>query len=165
LIDPIQFLQQAVNFLILMLILRHFLYQPVRKFLDDRRQSIENDIAEAEKSREEAEEMRAELEQRLAEGRQEAREYLDNAVRRSEQVHEDLLNEAKQEAEQLKARAQEEIRRQQEQAWAELKDQVVNLSFQIASRVVQDSLDETRHKQLVQEVVEDLDEETLGESL
>ncbi len=164
-IDPIQFLQQAVNFLILMLILRHFLYQPVRKFLDDRRQSIENDIAEAEKSREEAEEMRAELEQRLAEGRQEAREYLDNAVRRSEQVHEDLLNEAKQEAEQLKARAQEEIRRQQEQAWAELKDQVVNLSFQIASRVVQDSLDETRHKQLVQEVVEDLDEETLGESL
>lgn len=164
-IDPIVVFQQAVNFIVLMVLLHRLLYKPVRKFLDDRTAAIAADIDEAEKNRREAEKMRSELEERLAEGRREAKEYLDNAVRRSEQVHETLLAEAKKEAEQLKQRAQEDIRLEQQRAWAELKDEVVNLSFQIASKVVQDSLDEKSHERLIQDAVAGLDEKTLGERL
>ncbi len=164
-IDPGQFLQQTVNFLILLFLLKRFLYQPIRKFLDERTAAIEDTIAQAEADQSEAEKLRSELEERLAEGRHEAKEYLDNAMRRSEKMHEELLAEAKREAEQLKQRAQADIRREQEQAWAELKDQVVQLSFQIASKVVKNSLDEKRHQELVNDVVADLDESTLGERL
>ena len=159
------FLQQTVNFLILLFLLKRFLYQPVRKFLDERTAAIEASIQKAETDKHEAERLRVELEKRLAEGRQEAKEYLDNAIRRSEQTHEELLSAARAEAEQLKKRAQEEVRLEQEQAWAELKDQVVQISFQIASKVVKDSMDEGRHEALVQDVIRELDEKVLGERL
>ncbi len=164
-IDPIQFLQQTVNFLILLLLLKRFLYEPIRKFMDERTAAIEDNIAQAEADKAEAAELRSELEERLSQGRQEAKEYLDNAMRRSEKMHEELLTDAKSEAEHIKQRAQEDIRREQEQAWAELKDQVVQLSFQIASKVVKDSLDEERHEKLVKDVVRDLDESRLGDRL
>lgn len=162
LIDPILLLQQTVNFLLLLLLLNHLLYKPVRKFLDERTLAIENKISEANQEKERALEMRRELEAQLADAKSQAREILDNASKRSEQVHEELIAKAKEETKQMQERAGESLRLEKEKAWADLKNNVIQLSFSIASKVVKESLDEKKHQELIDQTISQLDQQELG---
>ena len=51
----------AVNIFILFLLGSYFLFNPVRKLLEDRKNKVQSDIEEAKKSKEEAEALNAEL--------------------------------------------------------------------------------------------------------
>ncbi len=157
LIDPVLFLQQTVNFILLMILLSYVFYKPVRKVIDDRTKAIEDQIESAKNDRETAEKLRLDLEKRLAESRNEAKEYIDQAIKRGEQMKEDLLNEARAEIEKMKARAQKDIELEKEKAWAELKNNVAGLSFEIASKLVKESLDQEKHQSLINEAILSLD--------
>ena len=54
-------LAQIVNFIVLFLLLRRFLYPPLVKMLDERKQRIAEGLAAADVARKEAEEERAKL--------------------------------------------------------------------------------------------------------
>ena len=62
LIDPVLFLQQTVNFILLMILLSYVFYKPVRKVIDDRTKAIEDQIESAKNDRETAEKLRLDLE-------------------------------------------------------------------------------------------------------
>lgn len=162
-VDPILLLQQTVNFLVLVFILQRFLYKPVRKFLDERTAMIEQQINSAREQEEEATKLRQELEVKLQDGRTQAKEYLDQAVRRSEQIHEELVEKAKAEAATIQKRTQEDINREKEKAWQELRENVIQLSFAIASKVVKESLDEKKHQALIQDAIANLEHQKLGD--
>lgn len=73
------FLLEIINFLILVWILKHFLYQPVLDVLARRRAAVEEKINAARHMNEEAEQLKSEYENRLAawdQERQQAREVL-----------------------------------------------------------------------------------------
>ena len=77
-------------------------------------------------------------------------------------MKEDLLNEARAEIEKMKARAQKDIELEKEKAWAELKNNVAGLSFEIASKLVKESLDQEKHQSLINEAILSLDRLELG---
>ena len=55
------FIWSAVNIVILFILLKIFLFKPINKLMDDRTQSIQNDIDSAEKAKKEAEELKTAL--------------------------------------------------------------------------------------------------------
>ena len=48
----VNFFFQVINFIVLYLILRHFLYEPVTNFMEERSEKISNRIEEAERKNE-----------------------------------------------------------------------------------------------------------------
>ncbi len=140
------------------------LYKPVREFMAKRTAEIEQQIKSAEENEAAAEALRLKLEKQAEESKQAARQYLDEAAKRAEALQAEILAEAKKESAALKRRAQEETRLEKEKAWAELKTQVGELSLLLASKVIQESLDEAQHQHLIEQALgqlEALDEEGL----
>lgn len=160
-----EFLQQTVNFLVLFGFLTYILYKPVRKFLDERTASIESQIRSAEEQKAAAEKMRQDLEVQLANQSRMAKEHIDEAIRRGEAMQQEIIAQAKQEAEQIRQRAVLDINLEKEKAWSELKENVVQLSFDLTAKVLQGSLDPKAHEKLIKDSLEQLDSEQMGETV
>ncbi|KLU40460.1 MAG: F0F1 ATP synthase subunit B [Limnochordia bacterium] len=163
--NVMEFVQQTVNFLVLTYALYRILYKPVRKFMDERTASIENQIRAAEEEKAAAVKMRQDLEKQLAEQSRQAKEYIDQAIRRGEALQEEIIAQAKKEADEIRQRAVLDIQLEKDKAWAELKENVVQLSFDLASKMVRASLDQEAHERLIQDTLAKLDESQLGESV
>ncbi|HKJ22776.1 MAG TPA: F0F1 ATP synthase subunit delta [Gammaproteobacteria bacterium] len=77
------FILEIINFLVLVWVLKRFFYAPVRRVIDQRREAIEQSIAQAEGKRAEAKALEDQYQSRLAEWEQEkkqARERLQNEM-------------------------------------------------------------------------------------
>src|SRR5690606_1816875 len=104
-----------------------------------------------------AEALRLELEQQAKESRQQARQIIDDATKRAEEVQARLIAEAKAEARAVPERAQREIQLEKEKAWAELKQQVGELSVLLASKVINETIDAAQHRRLIADTISQLD--------
>jgi len=82
-IDWTTFVLEIINFLVLVWILKRFLYRPVLRVIEERRARIESELTEAKQAQDEAEKQRSQYENRLAEwqhDRQKAREELEREL-------------------------------------------------------------------------------------
>ena len=121
--------------------------------MDERTASIENQIRAAEEEKAAAVKMRQDLEKQLAEQSRQAKEYIDQAIRRGEALQEEIIAQAKKEADEIRQRAVLDIQLEKDKAWAELKENVVQLSFDLASKMVRASLDQEAHERLIQDTL------------
>jgi F-type H+-transporting ATPase subunit b len=140
-----------INFLILILILQRFMYKPILKMLDDRAARIRDSLAQADQVRAET----AAIEERsrgvLDEARREGQEILAQANRNAERIVSEARQAAQQEADHLLERARLDLVREREQAFTELRQQVADLAVLAAGNVMQRSLDDAAHRQLIQQ--------------
>lgn len=157
LIDQTDFIAQSVNFVLLVALLYWLLYKPVRSFMDQRTSEIEAQIQSARENKAAAEALRIELEKQANENRQQARRFLDDASKKAEQLRLQLMGEAKQEANEIIQRAKEVTRLEKEKARAELREEVGELSLLLASKIISESLDQTRHQHLIEQTLKQLD--------
>jgi F-type H+-transporting ATPase subunit b len=140
-----------LNFLLLIWILQRFLYRPVMKMLDDRSNRIRESLAQAEAVREETAQLESQARTILDEARRQGQDILALANQNSERLVAEARQAAQQEAERLVERARSEMARERDQAFQELREQVADLAVQAASRVINRSLDDQAHHQLVRE--------------
>ncbi|NOX62376.1 MAG: F0F1 ATP synthase subunit B [Chloroflexi bacterium] len=144
-------LSQIINFIILLLLLKRFLYPPLMNMLDERKQRIADSLAAAEVARKEAEEERARLMAQIEAERAEAQKRIAEASAQAERVRADILAEAKREAEELKARAIQEAEAEKQRILAEAHKQIAELTVLATERVVRHGLDESLQHQLIEE--------------
>ena len=156
-------LWQLVNFFILLFLLRKFLYSPIKGMLDRRADQINGDLDSAEARRKEAEELKAEYEQKLKNAHSEAQEIVDNAETRANKKAKNIINEAEEKAENLKAKKLEEIEQAKKEAAAELRDSVADYTVLAANKLIREQLDEDKHQQMIMDFIDQLDKEKLGE--
>jgi len=107
---------EVINFLILVWLLKRFLYQPILSVIEKRRQKIEAELAQAVKSQEEAEVLKKQYEERLTDWDQEKRGALDELQQQIEQERAKRMQQLDQELQQqqLKHQARDE---QQQAQW------------------------------------------------
>ncbi|HEM61607.1 MAG TPA: ATP synthase F0 subunit B, partial [Chloroflexi bacterium] len=91
-------ISQMVNFLLLLVILWIFLYKPIVRLLDRRREKIKTDLEEAERARSQAEGARQQYEKQLEEAKEERRSILAQAREQAEKMREEVLETARAEA-------------------------------------------------------------------
>ncbi len=107
------FVLEIINFLVLVWVLKHFLYQPVKSVVSRRRESINAQLKEAEAKRQQAEALRSQYENRLAdwEGeREQARQALQQEVEiERSRLHETLQQELSAEREKAAVLAEREM--------------------------------------------------------
>lgn len=156
--DPVNFFLQIAATIVLFLIIRHFLFKPVTEFLAARKEKIANDLEEAKLQREEADVLRKEYESRIDEAKNEARVIVDAAKKRGEELKDQIVVEAKTEAGNVLAKARNDIEREREKTMSELKTEVVQIAMMAAEKVVEKSLDEKAHKEMINKFIDEVGE-------
>jgi F-type H+-transporting ATPase subunit b len=144
---------QLVNFLLLLFLLSKFLYPRIVAMLDERAARVRESMERAEQVKLEAERMEVQFQERLAEARREGQQIVSNASQIAQRIQAEAQEKAGREADAFLARAREQIQRETEAARLQLRQEVVSLATLAASRVVERSLDERQHVDLIERVL------------
>lgn len=142
-------ISQIINFVIILFILARFVWNPMMNILDQRRQRIQDALAEADQVKQEAANERTRLQAQLAEERQRGAAQLAEAAKAGQSVREEIISAAERERETILTNARKEADALREQALTDARRQIADLAILAAQRVVGGSLDETRQRQLV----------------
>jgi len=147
-----------INFLVFLLLLWRFLYKPVLKLIDARRDEIEQNLSRAEEARRQVESQQAEYERKLAQAREEAQSLISRAQATADKTKEEILSQAGRQAEEMIERAKKAIGSEKERALNEVRKEIADLAVLAASKVIERSLDVEEHRRLVEDFVNKLPE-------
>lgn len=144
----------SVIFIILLVALRILAWKPILKAVDERQRSIEAALAEAERARGETARLKADGERILKETRAERNDLLMRANAIRDKVISQAQEAAKKEGERIIKQARAKIQNEKRLALTELKDQVGDLSIEIAKKILSAELgDEEKQKALVSRLI------------
>ncbi|MBE6861953.1 MAG: F0F1 ATP synthase subunit B [Ruminococcus sp.] len=138
-----------VNVLLLFILLRIFLFKPVKKIMEDRTAAIQKDIDEAKKSREEAEALRAECDAAVAQAKAEAEEIVTKAREDAAAEKQEILQQSKDEADRMIDAAAKNIESERQRSMQEAQAQIADLAIAAASKIVGENMDDSRNRKLV----------------
>lgn len=141
------------NFLLLVYLLKKFAWGPIIGALEKREAQIETDKQTAADARKSAEEIKQELDARLAQISDEATQKMAAAVKTGEKQKEEILAQAKEQAAQLLAQAKAQIQAEKEQALADVRGEIASISLLAASRVVGRQVQDSTANQIVEQVL------------
>ena len=147
----------VVIFLLLLLILKRFAWPAVLGAVEAREQALEQQLAEAERSRAEAAKLLEEHKRLLGDAKGQAHAIVLEARQLAEKERAVALEKVKQEQEELLARARREIVAERDRAIAELRREAVDLSLAAASKLIEKRLDSETDRKLVLEYLTALD--------
>ena len=150
------FLFYLIMFIIMLLIVKHFAWGPVTKMMDKRATKISNDIDSAEKARKEAEDLAAKRQTALENSRTKAAGIIDRAKQNGEQQKASIVNAANEEVKTMKVNAKKDIQQEKQDALSSVKNDVAELSIEIASKIIQKELTPESQKELVDSYIEGL---------
>lgn len=146
------------NLLILVLILKKFLFKPVQNILKQREEEISQTYGKADKALEEAESEKELYRQKLAGAKAEADSLIESASKRAKEESSEIISAAREEAAARRRRADEDIELAKKKAAEELKGSVSEMVIGLASEVVGREIDEKAHAALIDEAIESLGE-------
>ena len=152
-IDIVTIVCTIIDFIILMAILRHFLFDRVNKVIDDRNEEVASTIKMADSQNEEAKALKLESEKNLEESKLQGKNIVENYKQRAEKVSEDIKKEASNEAGLILDRAKKEIDREKEKAEEELRNKVVDLAVILSTKALEKAINEEEHRRLIEEFI------------
>ncbi|MEI6664581.1 MAG: F0F1 ATP synthase subunit B [Chloroflexota bacterium] len=146
---------QLVNFTILLVVLRLFLYGPILKVLDERKRRIQEGIDRASEAASAAANSEVESRRAMEAARAEGQAAVARATEAAARLREELETRARAEADGIVARAREEIAQEREQAIEQIRREFADLAITAAERVIEQSLDRSAHQRLIDQVLAD----------
>ncbi len=130
---------QAVNFLILIWLLRRFLYKPVKEIIEKRKALAEQAFVESARAKEDAEAARKRFEDGRAHLTQERQEMLKKVDEELERERGDVMDEARRQADRLLESARAAVAEERQAAIAEIRAQATELAVDLASTLLSKS--------------------------
>lgn len=130
----------TLSFLIVLFLLKKFAWKPILGILKSREQSIEEALEAAERAKEQMAAIQADNEKIMQEARAEREKMLKEADDMRAKILADAKKEAGTEAGNIIEAAKKEIQLEKENALSEIKNKVVDLSVDIAEKILQKNL-------------------------
>lgn len=152
-INPTTIFITIVNFIILLLFLRHFLFDKVNGAIESRANEVKETIDRANADRAEAEALKSENQEKLKMAKEEGKTIVSQYKLKAEEVSEDIVKEANREAQLIMERAKKEAERQKEKLTSELREETVNLAVLLSSKALEKSINEEEHRRLIQDFI------------
>jgi F-type H+-transporting ATPase subunit b len=146
---------QWFNIILLTVVMVKLLYKPVKKFMDGRAENIRNNMASAHLANDEARDLKAEYEKKLADIDGERGEILRRAERQAAQKSEQMTRETKEKADAMLRQAEEAASLELQRGREQLRLEIVELASLIAGKFVRASMDEKLQKQLAEQAFKD----------
>lgn len=137
-VDWFTIIAQAINFIILIWLLKRFLYKPILSAIDEREKKISTQLAEAENKKAEAEAEHKEFLRKNEKFDHEKRQLMNKAIAESNEERERFLKEARQDAIALKTKQEEALEEIQNNLNEEYGQNIKREVFSISKKTLSD---------------------------
>lgn len=158
-----QIVVSLLNLLIIFLILKRFLFKPVKKILKSRQDAVDERYAQAENAINDAEAKQAELTKRLENAQAEADNIIKDATITAERRREKIENEARENAESIIRQAKNEAELEKKKAESEIKEQIVVVSTALTEKLIEREINEEDHHKLIDSVISEMEGNNVDE--
>ena len=137
---------QIINFLVLLFVLKKWVYKPFLKFLDDRAEKIHESLKASEKMRKEMKAFETKKEEEMANLKQKSQAILDEVRQEATKEKKKMLEEAGSEAKSLLEAARIQAEADRQKASKQMRDEVSELALEISKRIFSEIDEEKAHK-------------------
>ena len=142
-----------LTFFVLLVILRWKAWAPLIQALDARAEQIADSLSKAEKASYQAEEQAIKNKELLNAAKQEAQKIISKARDTGDKIKHKLEEDGKKQYNSILEKAKEDIEREKEKIIIEIKEEVVNLSVMAAEKIIDKSLNDNDHTNIVKETI------------
>jgi F-type H+-transporting ATPase subunit b len=150
------FILEIINFLVLVWILKRFLYKPVLDVIARRRASIEQSLNDAKKVHAEAEDLQRKYEGRLAEWEEEQQQARESLNEKLEQEHAQQLDALKEELEQEREKSRAAEQRRMEDTRQQIEQTAMEHGGQFATRLLKSTSGPETESRLIELLIAEL---------
>ncbi len=151
-----QILISLCNLLILFLILKKFLYKPVKKVLANRQSEVDKQYQDAEQYKNEAIELKNNWQQKMDSAKEKADSVIKEATTTAQLRHDNIIDEANEKANRIVTQAQEQAQLEQKKIYSEIKHDVVDISTMITEKMLNEKMSDENHHDLIDMCIEEL---------
>ena len=152
-IEPSTIVGVLCNTLILFLIVKKFLFAPVNKIIEERKNQVTKTYDEADAALENAKQMETEYTGKLAAAKEESAEIIKNASKKAQQRSDEIIAEAKNEAAGIVTKANADIERERKRAVNQIKDEISGIAVSIAGKVIGREVSDEEQDRLIDEFI------------
>ncbi|MBQ1296172.1 MAG: F0F1 ATP synthase subunit B [Clostridiales bacterium] len=147
LFSPDQFAGYAVtavitifNVLLVFVVFRLFAYKKILKLIHSRQEALDAELEEAKKAREEAQAIVDSSKETIDDAKRKGSAIMEEAKANAEKQSKAVIEQANEEAQQIIVRAEEDAARMKRNAFESMKDDIADLSVQIAGHIIGDAV-------------------------
>lgn len=138
-----------VNFIIIVLVLKHFFWDKIKGIIQERQDSIDEKLTKADEDSEKARMYLLQNERILNTAREEGKKITEEQKQKGDKIYEEIVQNAKDESASIIKRANLEIEREKEKAEYEVKKQAVELAVELSMKALDNQIDEETHRKLI----------------
>ncbi len=138
-----------ITFLLLVTVLRTFAWKPILGALKTREEGIRTTLERAEEARNEAARLLEEHRRQLQQAEQEGHRIMSESRALGDKLKEEIVTQAHQQSRRMIDQAKEEISRDKDAALSQLRSEVASLAITAAEKILDESLDDARHRKIV----------------
>ena len=150
---------ELVAFLLMLGFLARFVYPPIIRAAEARQKQISEQLAAADRARQEAEEALRKAEASIQEARGQAGQIIDRANRAAERIEQEAQEKAREEARRIVEAAKREIDAERQRAVHAIRQQMAEIVSAAVTKVVAESLDGDRHRKLIESAIAQVEKE------
>jgi F-type H+-transporting ATPase subunit b len=147
---------QSIAMMIFVWFCMKFLWPPLMKAMDERRERIAEGLAASDRAEKELETAKAEVDRQISEARDKAGEIIDQAAQRQSQIMDQAREEATHERKRQVSAAEAEIAQASNQAREELRTAVASLAVLGASKILEREVDADAHRDLLDKLIAEI---------
>lgn len=146
-----------ISIILLLFLVKYFAWDKIEAMLEARRQKISKDLDEAEKKRKAAEEIQANAKEIIHNAEAKGQEILNTTREAASKMQDEMIKEGRDVVSRMKLDGQREVDSMKQRALAQMQDQIVDLSVQLASQILNKELTEQTHQDVIESFIEGLE--------
>lgn len=151
-----QIVVSLINLVLLFLIVKRFLYKPVKKMLENRQNEVEKRYSDAEKANNEALENKKNYEEKLSAASVEADGIIQSAVDTAKAREKEIVSDAKLKAEGIILKAENDAKLAILKAEDSIKQEIIDVSTVLAEKMLEREISEQDHKDLIDSFIDNI---------
>ena len=156
-LDPSMTIAVIGVFLILFKVVEFFFIVPLADAINERNRNLEQTFSEAEQLKSDMQKMRTDYEARLTKTEADARDRIQQEVKKAQDLRASITAEAGAKADEMIKKAQDEIGQEKAKALVEIRTHVVDLTLQASAKVVGENMDNARNRKLIEDFIQNLE--------
>jgi len=152
-----QILISFAKLAILTWILKRFLFKPVRKVLDSRRETIDSAYARAEEAETEAKTHRDNYAAAMAAAKQTTDQMISDAAREAERRGGEIESEARSRAQEIRRQAEADAQLEKKRAEDDIRHEIADVSARLTGKLLEREIRPEDHQELIDSFLQELD--------
>ena len=155
--DPGLFIWTILTFLVLVALLARFAWRPLLEALDRRQEAIAKSLEDAQRARQELERLQRESAEMMRQARVEADAVVSRSRSDAEALREELKQKSRAEAAAIVKNAEKQIQLETARAIQQIRNETIDLSVAIASKILRRQVSKEDHEGLIEETLKQVE--------